>query len=305
MNKDSIRNNFWGKLLISYLHVIECKILPKLIDDETAVKRKYKKESGKDLNLINPQTYSEKLNWFKLNYRNPLMVQCADKFAVREYIKKKGYGDMLNEVYGVYSHVKDIDIESFPNQFVLKATHGSSMGIIVKDKNDENWFQNNLLMSSWLKQDIYWPGREWVYKDIPKRIIAEKYLEDETGRLLDYKFFCFNGVPKYMKITFGRYSQNKRRNFYDENQEFVPMHDKSPYDETKVYPLPMEQFNEMKKIAADIAKDFPQYVRVDFYSVYGKIYIGELTFFDDGGYEFFYPEEYNYKFSETWDLNND
>lgn len=302
MNKDAIRHTFIGQFLISCLHIAECKLMPKLMDDETAVKKMFREKAGYELDLSNPQTFSEKLNWYKLNDRNPLMAKCADKIAVREYLTEKGYGDMLNEIYGVYDKVGDIDIDKLPEQFVLKAAHGSHMNVIVTDKKAVNWTQQKLLMRTWLKQDIYWSGREWVYKDLPKRILAEKYLEDETGELRDYKFFCFNGVPRYMEMDFGRFTDTPHRNFYNSELEFQFFDDGTPYDEQEPHLLSADCFNAMKTIAADIAKDFPQFVRVDFYSSRGKIYIGELTFFDSGGFEFFEPKEFDIKFSEQWNI---
>lgn len=301
MNKDKIRNSFWGEFLISCLHIVECKVLPKVMDDETAVKKFFKKKAGYDLNLDNPRTYSEKLNWYKLNARNPLMAQCADKVAVREYVTEKGYGDMLNEIYGVYDKVSEIDIDALPEQFVLKAAHGSHMNLIVTDKSKINWRQQKMLMSTWLKQDIYWSGREWVYKDLPKRIVAEKYLEDESGELKDYKFFCFNGKAEYMEYDTGRFCGIHYRNFYDENMKFVPIDDGCPNDETISLPISKEQFDKMKSIANDLSQPF-LFARIDFYSLGDKLLFGEITFFDSGGFEFFNPKEYDYEFSKNWEL---
>lgn len=302
MNKDAIRHTFIGQLMISCLHIAECKIMPMLLDDETAVRKMFRKKAGYELNLENPQTFSEKLNWYKLNDRNPLMAKCADKIAVREYLTEKGYGDMLNEIFGVYDKVSDIDIDALPEQFVLKAAHGSHMNVIVTDKKAVNWTQQKLLMRTWLKQNIYWSGREWVYKDLPKRILAEKYLEDETGELRDYKFFCFNGVPRYMQMDFGRFTGKQQRNYYDMQLQWIDIFDGIPSDKNEPCSLSEDTFFAMKTIAADIAKDFSQFVRIDFYALRGKIYIGELTFFDGGGFVFFEPKEINVVFAENWDI---
>lgn len=301
--KQTIKKSFWGEYLISLYHCAMCRIMPKLINDEKAVKKFYKKKCGKDLNLTNPKTFSEKINWYKLNDRNPLMEKCADKVAVREYIKEKGYSDCLNEVYGVYDKVEDIDIDSLPNQFVIKAAHGSHMNYIVKDKASFDWKHAKKMMRTWLKQDIYWSGREWVYKNMPKRLIIEKYLEDSKNDLKDYKFFCFNGNPTYLEYDAGRYSDVHYRHFYDMNKCLLPFcdNDKLPKMEKMPFPIQSDTFEKMKRICIDLAKPFNQ-VRVDFYSVKGKILFGELTFFDGGGSTVFFPDEWNYKFADNWHI---
>ena len=297
--KKLLKSSFWGNYLISLSHCVRCKIEPALINDEKAVKRFFRKSTGKELDLCNPKTFSEKMNWYKLNGRKPLMAQCADKVAVRDYITKKGYGDCLNEIYGVYDRVEDIDLDSLPNQFVIKAAHGSHMNYIVKDKKTFDWKHAKKMMKTWLHQDIYWSGREWVYKDLPKRIIVEKYLEDETRELRDYKFFCFNGKPTYLQIDVGR-STTHYRNYYDMSFGFLPLRDDVPSDEYIVKEKP-EQFDEMKRIAADLASSF-QMARVDFYQVNNKIFFGEITFFHNGGITWFQPEEYDLIFGRNWKL---
>lgn len=297
--KDKIRNNFWGNYLISISHCVRCKIEPALISDEKAVKKYYKKKAGKELDLNNPQTFSEKLNWYKLNDRNPLMAQCADKVAVREYVTEKGYADCLNEVYGVYDRVQDIDYDSLPNRFVIKAAHGSHMNYIVKDKSTFDWKHAKKMMKTWLHQDIYWSGREWVYKDLPKRIIIEKYLEDKHNDLPDYKFFCFHGKPSYLQIDVGRYKKHYR-SYYDMSKKQVYIKDNDSFPRIG-NELPMDDnvFNEMLRMCEDLSSPF-QEVRVDFYTVNNRIYFGELTFFDGGGSTLFLPDEWNYMFSEKW-----
>ena len=297
--KDIIRNNYWGKYFISCYHCIMCKLMPLLVTDEKAVKKFYKVTTGKELDLNNPQTFSEKMNWYKLNGRMPLMAQCADKVAVRDYIIEKGYSECLNEIIGIYNRVQDIDYNSLPDQFVIKAAHGSHMNYIVKDKSSFDWKRAKRMMKTWLHQDIYWSGREWVYKDIPKRIIIEKYLEDETEELRDYKFFCFNGKPKYLQIDVGRNAVHYR-NYYDMSFAFLHLRDDVPSDERIVHEKPV-MFDEMKKIAADLASPF-QMARVDFYQVNNKVYFGEITFFHNGGITWFLPEEYDLVFGRNWKL---
>lgn len=297
--KKVIKNNFWGRYFISCYHCVMCKIAPALISDEKAIKLNYRRKCKKDLNLSNPQTFSEKMNWYKLNDKNPLMEKCADKVAVREYISNKGYEDCLNEVYGVFNKVQDIDYDSLPDQFVIKAAHGSHMNYIVKNKESFDWNRAKRMMKTWLHQDIAWSGREWVYKDIPKRIIIEKYLEDETGELRDYKLFCFNGKPTFLQIDVGRNTEHYR-NYYDMNFSFLPMRDDVPSNESAV-PNKPEKLQTMINIATDLAKPF-QFARIDFYQVCNKVYFGEITFFHNSGITWFQPEEYDGIFGKYWTI---
>ena len=299
--KKIIKQSFWGNYLISCYHCVMCKVMPALISDEKAVKRYYKKRFGKELDLNNPETFAEKINWYKLNSNDPLMAQCADKVAVRDYVISKGFGDCLNEVYGVYDNVNDIDIDKLPNQFVIKAAHGSHMNYIVKDKNSFDFKHAKKMMKSWLHQDIYWSGREWVYKDIPKRIIVEKYIEDDAGELRDYKFFCYNGKPYFMEYDIGRFGNKHIRNYYDIDKILLNISDAecdSDFD-IKDFPLDDSSFERMKGIASELSKTFQQ-ARVDFYNVNNKVFFGEITFFDGGGSTVFRPSEWNYLFSKDW-----
>lgn len=287
--------------LIHWYHILKCKINPLILSDENAVIRYYKKKTGgitPDLN--SPKTFSEKQQWYKLNSNNPLMSKCADKHDVREYIIDCGYEHLLNESYGVYDSVKDIPIDKLPQQFVLKAAHASGWNLIVKNKDDIDWKKQKALMRLWLKQDIYWSGREWVYKNLKKRIVAEKYLEDESGGLMDYKFYCFNGKPEFLQLEVGRYTAQNTRNFYNMNWEIMPFGKELPHNPDIKVEKPYA-FEEMKKIATDLSKPF-SYVRVDLYQVGGKVYFGELTFFPAGGAPDFVPKEYDKIVGDMWNI---
>ena len=155
-------------------------------------------------------------------------------------------------------------------------------------------------MKSWLKQDIYWSGREWVYKNLKKRLVVEKYLEDKSGGLLDYKFFCFNGKPRFMQLEVGRYTANNTRNFYDMDWNLMPFGKELEHNPNIEVEKP-EGFEEMKEIAEKLSKPF-SFVRVDLYQVGGKIYFGELTFFPAGGAPDFKPIEYNKIVGDMWDI---
>ena len=298
--KEVVRTSFWGGILIAKLHQIEGIVLPRIISDEVAVKRYFKKVTGKELDLENPTTFVEKINWYKLNDHNPLMVKCADKVGLRDYVSENGYGEYLNDCLGVFDDVADIDVSKLPQSFVMKAAHGSHMNIIVKDKDAVNWKKNFIVMKNWLKQDIYWGGREWVYKDIPKRIIIEKYLEDETGELRDFKIFCFNGVPKFVQVDIGRFGEYHVRNFYDLDWNLLDITDDVGNDPTLKVSKPLS-LDKMVEIAQTLSKPF-QFVRVDFYEVNTKPYVGEMTFFHMGGNTGIKSEEWEKTIGGYWRL---
>lgn len=301
MFKKRLKRNTLLLLFANIYHFYKGKRDVSKYTDEQAILRYYKDKSGQLPDLKDPRKFSEKLQWFKLFDLDPLKAQCADKYLVRDYVTKCGYEHTLNELYEVFEKVQDINISKLPDRFVLKATHASGWNIIVKDKKDINWTIWKLIMKSWLKQNIYWMGREWVYKDLKPRIVAEKYLEDETGELRDYKFYCFNGEPQFMQLEVGRYSSKQTRNFYDMNWGIMPFGKEIPHNPNLMVECP-RAFNEMKKIASDLSKPF-SFVRVDLYEVTGKVYFGELTFFPAGGAPDFVPSEYDCIVGEMLDLH--
>lgn len=300
MNHDWIRSNLYGLLLINKYHELASRISERRFSDIQVINKWYKAHLGRLPDIENPKRFSEKQQWYKLYDRKPLMAQCADKYDVREYIESCNYGYLLNDIYGIYDDVKSIPIDKLPKQFVLKATHGSGFNLIVRDKDEINWRMWKKIMKSWLRQDIYWSGREWVYKDLKHRIVAEKYLEDETGELRDYKFFCFNGTPRFMQLEIGRYAEKQTRNFYDMDWNLMPFGKELPRNPDVHIERPYA-FDEMKKIAADLCKPFT-FVRVDLYQVNGRVYFGELTFFPAGGAPDFVPDKYDEIVGDMWDL---
>ncbi len=267
------------------------------------LKYQFKKYTGRRLHIENPETFNEKLQWLKLYYRNPLMTQCADKVAVRDYIAKKIGAQYLIPCIGVYNSPDDIDFENMPDKFVLKINWGSGQNIIIKDKSKMDVKDIKQKLTDWMcpESNHYFNFFEWGYKDIPPKIIAEKYIEQMDGNLLDYKFFCFNGVPKYCEIDIDRFTDHKRC-FYD--MEF----NKQPF--TTLYPLYKGNivkpagFSTMKKIAKILSSGFP-HVRVDLFMVDDKIYFGEMTFCHGAGHEKFEPEEWNKKLGDLLVLPKD
>jgi len=219
------------------------------------------------------------------------MPVCSDKYEVRNYLIQKGYGSLLNELIAVFESVDKIDVAKLPEKFVLKATHASGWNLICKDKKGINWWIWKRIIKSWLQHNFFWYGREWNYKDMKPRLVCEKYMEDESGGLMDYKFFCFNGNPKFVQANKGRGKKVHAQNFYDLDWKLQPFgKDLIPIPEIEIpKPKSMEQ---MIEIAKDLAIPFP-YVRVDFYEVHEKIIFGELTFFPASGMPDFVPTDYD------------
>ncbi|MDO8316021.1 MAG: ATP-grasp fold amidoligase family protein [Flavobacterium sp.] len=260
--------------------------------DKEAIVSLYKNYSGKVPNLENPKTFSEKMQWLKLHYHNPLMTVCADKYEVRDYLVQKGYGDLLNEVIGTYDTIGQLNISELPSQFVLKATHGSGWNLICTDKSKINWWIWKKIMNVWLHNNIFWPGREWPYKKMKPRLIAEPFLKDESGQLMDFKFFCFNGKAHFVQANKGRDTAEHAQNFYDLDWKILPFgKDLEPRPDITI-PAPF-QLKKMAAIAEDLAVDFP-FVRVDFYEVNQQIIFGEMTFYPKSGLPDFTPIEYDH-----------
>src|SRR5690625_4768072 len=180
--------------------------LLRFIPDKYMIELQYFIKTGRKLNLKNPKRFTEKLQWYKLFYRDPLMTKCADKYQVREYVKERGHGDILIPNYGVYSNAREIDFESLPDKFILKTNNSSKTNIICKDKSTLNIGETIKVLNSWINKRPVHLGREWAYYDIEPKIICEKLLIDEsnnTGELNDYKFFCFNGQAEYIWVDVG------------------------------------------------------------------------------------------------------
>lgn len=271
----------------------------KFQSDYSFICRQYKKECKREIDLKNPQRFTEKLQWLKLFYRDSSMTAASDKYAVREYLNNLGYGELLNELIAVYDNVDDIDVDALPERFVLKASHGSGWNLIVKDKSTVDWKRQKRIMKSWLKQNLAWFGREWNYAGQKPRIIIEKYLEDDSGELRDFKFFCFNGEPQVLEVDELRMTNHKRL-YADIEGNIFPMYDAPDMQQLKNFEI-KEIHREMTKLAREISKPFP-HARVDFYECNGKIYFGEITFFDSSGFIVYEPDEYDFIFGKDLEL---
>lgn len=277
------------------------------IPDKTMVKIQYRIKLNRKLNLKNPQRYSEKLQWYKLYYRNPLMSVCADKFDVRDYVKSKGLAHILNENYGVYDSADDIDYDVLPTKFILKDTLGGggrSM-LFVTDKDELDIEQAKTTMQQWTNAAVKKKslGREWVYQGKKHRIIAEKYLEgDESGDLPDYKFFCFNGrvFCSYHMVNYTMHHEEGILGFLDRDFNLLPAH-RADFKAMTVQPPKPKNYEKMVEMAECLSEGFP-HVRVDFYNIDGKIVFGEMTFFNASGYTIFEPDEFDFELGKQFVL---
>lgn len=253
------------------------------------------------LRLKNPKRFTEKLQWYKLNYHDPLLHVCVDKYEVRKYIKEKGLADNLVDLYFVTDNPKEINFDKLPNEFVIKTTNGSGTNIICKDKSKLNINTVYEELDAWVNRDIFASGREWSYKNIVPKIIIEEYLEDAGDNfngINDYKFLCFNGEPKYVIFDVDRHTDHKR-NIYDINWNYIDIStDRNNFGD--IIPKP-EGYEEMVKTAKILSEDFP-FVRVDLYYINQKVYFGELTFYPWSGYVQFNPDNFDFTLGRLFSL---
>ncbi|MDT2848678.1 ATP-grasp fold amidoligase family protein [Vagococcus carniphilus] len=254
------------------------------------VKIQYKMKLGRNLNLQAPKRFTEKIQSYKLSYKNDLLHRCVDKYDVREYVAEKGLTSILVKSFGCYSTFNEIDFEKLPNQFVMKTTNGSQTNIICKNKEELNINKTEIQFKNWLKRDQFIFGREWAYKGLDSKILIEELLVDaNSSDIKDYKFLCFNGKPEFIIYDSDRFSGH-RRNIYDLNwNKLNVLTDCDQIEETIEKPDKLEELINISKI---LSADFP-FVRVDLYYVNSQIYFGELTFYPWSGYVSFEPDEFD------------
>ena len=272
------------------------------IPDRTYIRYLFFLRMGKHLNLKDPKTYSEKLQWLKLYDRKPVYPEMVDKYAVKEYVKGIIGEEYIVPTYGVWDRFEDIDFDKLPESFVLKCTHDSGGLVIVRDKSEFDKNKAKQKINTCLKKNYYWHGREWPYKNVKPRIIAEKYLEDKSDQeLRDYKFFAFDGKVKALFIATDRAdsSTETKFDFFDENFKHLPFTNGHP--NAKEIPHKPKNFETLKMLAGKLSEGIPQ-LRVDFYEADGKVYFGEMTFFHWSGMTPFVPEEWDYTFGSWIDL---
>lgn len=273
------------------------KVASFIKDDQSFVKLKWRLTMPYPLHLDNPVTYNEKQQWLKLFDRKPIYTLLVDKYLVKEYVAKKIGEEYIIPTIGVWEKPEDIDFSQLPQQFVLKCNHNSGLGMyICKDKNSMDRESVIAELRKGLSQDYYMWNREWPYKNVPRKIIAEKFMEDKnSGELRDYKFFCFDGEVRCLFIATDRSKGDHftKFDFFDENFEHLPFTNGHPNAEH--LPEKPECFEEMKRVAAKLSKGIPS-VRVDLYEIDGKVYFGELTLSHWGGFTPFNPNKWDYTF---------
>lgn len=263
------------------------------IGDKTFLKLRYRALMGRFPDLEDPKTYTEKLQWLKLYDRRPQYTELVDKYRVKEFVKNTVGEEFLIPTLGVWDCVEDIDFSQLPEQFVLKCTHDSGGMLICRDRSKLELEKEKKRLEKTRKKRFFQVNREWTYKNVPPRIIAEPYMEDSrTGELRDYKFFCFDGVPRMLFVASDRQNPNEETkfDFFDMDYRYLGIVNGHP--NAKVPPAKPEKFELMKELAAKLSQGIP-HVRVDLYEVDGKVYFGELTFYHFSGIVPFRPEHWD------------
>ncbi|WP_290763000.1 ATP-grasp fold amidoligase family protein [Fibrobacter sp. UBA4297] len=273
-----------------------------LFPDKLYLQLQFRLRMGYRLNLKTPKSFSEKIQWLKLYNRNPLYTTLVDKYAVKKWVADKIGEDHVIPTLGVWENADDIDFDKLPNQFVLKTTNGGGGDVIIcRDKSNFDKKKAINHLNNGLKRSLYKELREWQYKHIPPRIIAEKYMEDESGELRDYKFFCFDGIVKALFIASDRLKVNEdtKFDFFDRNFNHLPITNGHP--NAKIQPQKPKMYEKMISLAEKLSSGIP-HVRVDLYEIDDKIYFGEMTFSHHSGMCPFCPIEWDYKFGEWLQL---
>lgn len=274
----------------------------RVLDDRTYIKLKYRLSMGKKLDIDNPVTFNEKLQWLKLNDRNPLYTQLVDKYLVREYVEQRIGAQYLNSLLGTYDCFRDVPFHSLPEKYVIKCNHDCGSIEICDGKNKLDIKKMKSKFDKALKRNYYWCSREWPYKNVKPRIVVEAFLSGEDGDdLPDYKFFCFNGEPVFLFIATERQNEHEETRFDFFDMEGRHLSVKSGHPNADVLPKMPRSFELMKNLARSLSLGIP-FVRVDFYEVNGKPIFGEMTFYHWGGMVPFEPEYWDKRFGEYIDL---
>lgn len=272
----------------------------RFVPDKLYLSILFRHRLGYNMDWDNPKTFNQKLQWLKLNDRRPEYTRMVDKYEAKKYV-----ADIIGEEYviptiGVWNTVDEIDFDALPMQFVLKCTHDSGGIVVCKDKSRLDIAEAKKKLKKGLKTNFYWQSREYPYRGVKPRIIGEKYMEDNSGELRDYKFFCFDGEPKFMFVASDRMKADDTKfDFFDMDYNHLPFTNGHP--NAAIPPKKPETFEQMKLLAAKLSQGIP-HVRVDFYDVEGHVYFGEMTFFHWSGMTPFEPDEWDYKFGECLKL---
>lgn len=268
--------------------------LNKLIPDKIYIKKTYKRLMGEELNLDNPKTFNEKLQWLKLYDRKKEYTKMVDKYEVKEYVSNIIGEEYIIPTIGIYNSFDEIDFDKLPKQFVMKCTHDSGGNVICKDKSKLNIEEAREKINSSLKNNYYWKWREWPYKNVKPRIIIEPYLEDKkVHELRDYKFFVFSGKMEIMFVASNRQGEGETYfDFFDRKFKHLDIQNGHPNNPNKIEKP--KNYNKMIELAEKLSNNVPQ-VRIDFYEINGKVYFGEITFYHWSGLAHFVPREWDDK----------
>ena len=277
--------------MASSKHIKRIKYALRFLPDKLYLQMYYFARFKKFINFKNPKTFNEKLNYLKIYDRNPLYTKLVDKYEVKDYVSKIIGEEYIIPTLGVWDKFDDIDFDKLPRQFVLKCTHDSEGLVIVKDKSKFNKEEAKKKIESAMKYNFYYIGREWPYKNVKPRIIAEEYMEDSTyGELRDYKFFCFNGKPKMMFVATDRSKNDTKFDYYDLDFNHLDIVQHYPNSKEKI--VKPKNFDKMIDFSRKLSKNM-KHVRVDFYEVNGKLYFGEITFYHFSGFMPFVPSKWD------------
>lgn len=274
------------------LVVIILQYLSPLLSDEIYLKLLFYLYMGYKLDLNQPKTYNEKLQWLKVNFRIPLMTKMVDKFEAKKVISDKIGTEYVVKNYGIWDSFKDIDFNLLPDKFVLKTTHDQGGVVICRNKSSFNYFAAEAKINKHLRKKHFFLSREWPYKNVKPRIIAEELLFSRNENIFkDFKFYCFNGEPKIMYISSGKEHGRMVFDFYDMDFNLLNIKRPGIPNSNQLFVRP-SRFSEMIELSKKISSGFP-HIRIDFYEIDSKLYIGELTFFQGGGLMPFIPEEWD------------
>lgn len=267
------------------------------MNDKDLLKKKFLIMLGYDLNLENPITFNEKIQWLKIYDRNPEYIKMVDKYNVKKYVASVIGEKYIIPTIASWDNVDDIDWNNLPNQFVLKVTHDSGGVVICKNKNFFDINKAISILKKSIKRDYYMLHREWPYKNVVRRVIAEKYMSEESEELIDYKFMCFNGICKCIFTCTDRYSRDGLKvTFYDTKWNILPF--ERHYNSLKKPEKKPDRLDEMIRLAEILSNDIP-FVRVDFYIINNEIFFGEMTFYPGSGFEEFTPFKWD-KILGSW-----
>lgn len=288
-----IRNKTFRRILEGFIWIFP---------DKWVIKCQYRALVGRWPNLKNPKRFSEKIDWYKLYYRDPLMTQCVDKHLEKDYLKEKGFEDYVPKTLQVKDRIEEIDFDKLPASFIIKCNNGYGNNVIVHDKSKMDIESIYKTFNEWHSTTPVVFGREWAFINVVPRIMVEELLVSKDGTqkgdLNDYKVMCFNGEPRVVWVDIDRYS-NHSRNFYDLQWNQLPVESDCPVSKAPV-PKPYG-LEKMIEIAGVLAKDFP-FVRVDFYSVNNRVYIGEMTFYPWSGCVNYKPDSFDFELGDMFKL---